>query len=311
MKVVHFHLCLSSNGDSENTALSNDACETEPNYPVVAQPLRTSEIQKDAHVSTHLDAGAVNCTQMVELERDDKEIELLKLNDNVHFSEAASDAIELCIAASEALVINELIDSDSLEKSSLASAILEASLKLKQARLEVWRNTFADSFSMTSNKDNLSDLDDITMESVYEGAGIHFSELPGNELSVSQVKDTLESEHNQELEHEKTSASVRICDNSGNYNFDNDIQLGKDLAAECSGSDAQKKVNCNPACDVGTGAVHCNDCLRAVNCQANSHPSVSAEVRKILILIQISPMIVFHACFNKLCPLHVRQDFDL
>ncbi|XP_057807950.1 uncharacterized protein LOC131022471 isoform X2 [Salvia miltiorrhiza] len=275
--VVHFHLCLSSDGDSENAALSNDACETEPNYPAVAQPLGTLKIQKNANLSTYPHAGAVNCTQTVELERDDKKIELLKLNDNVHFSGAASDAVELCIAASEALVINELIDSDSLEKSSSASAILEASLKLKQARLEVWKNTFANSFSVTSDMDYLSDLDDISMESVYEDAGIHLSELPGNELSISHVKDTLESEHNEEVEHMNTIASARIYDNPGIYNFDNDIQLRKDLAAIYSGSDAQENVDCSPACDQGTDAGHCNDRSRAVNFPAHCHPSVSEE----------------------------------
>ncbi|XP_047945788.1 uncharacterized protein LOC125192293 isoform X2 [Salvia hispanica] len=273
--VEHFCLCLSSDSDSENAVLSYDACETERNYPVVAQPIGTLEVRKDANLSTYPDAGAVNCTLMEESERDDKKIELLKFNDNVHFSEAASDAVELCIAASEALVINELINSDSLEKSSSASAILEASLKLKQARLEVWESTFAHSFSMTSDMDNLSDLDDVTMEIVYEDAGIHFSELPGNELSVSRVKDTLESEHNDEVEHKNTSASV--CENSGNYNFDNGIQLKKAFAAVYSGSDAQEMVNCSLSCDVGTDAGHCNDFSRAVKFQENCIPSVSAE----------------------------------
>ncbi|XP_042064080.1 uncharacterized protein LOC121807812 isoform X1 [Salvia splendens] len=276
--VEHFHLCLSSDSDSENAALSNDACETETNYPVVAQPIGTLEVQKDDNLSTYPDSGAVNCTLMEESERDDKKIELLKLNDNVHLSEPASDAVELCIAASEALVINELINSDSLVKSSSASAILEASLKLKQARLEVWESTFPDSFTMTSDTDNLSDLDDITMEIVYEDAGIHFSELPGNELSVSRVKDTLESEHNDEVEHKNTSTSD--CENSGNYNFDNDVQLKKALAAVYSGGDPQEIVNCNPSCDVGTDAGHCNDFSMAVNFQANCLPSVAAEVRK-------------------------------
>lgn len=309
LKVEHFHLCLSSDSDSENAALSNDACETETNYPVVVQPIGTLEVQKDANLITYPDSGAVNCTLMEESKRDDKKIELLKLDDNVHFTEPASDAVELCIAASEALVINELINSDLLVKSSSASAILEASLKLKQARLEVWESTFADSFTMTSDTDNLSDLDDITMEIVYEDAGIHFSELPGNELSVSRVKDTLESEHSDEVEHKNTSTSD--CESSGNYNVDNDIQLKKSLAAVYSGGDAQEMVNCNPSCDVGTDAGHCNDFSRAVNFPANCLPSVASEVRKNVILIQFSLLTIFHLSFNKPYAFHVRQAIDL
>ncbi|XP_042059111.1 uncharacterized protein LOC121803544 isoform X1 [Salvia splendens] len=315
--VEHFRLCLSSDSDSENAVLSNDACETEPNYPVVAQPIGTLEVQKDANLSTHPDAGAVNCTLMEESERSDKKVELLKFNDNVHFSEAASDAVELCIAASEALVINELINSDSLEKSSSASAILEASLKLKQARLEVWENTFADSFSLTSDMDNLSDLDDVTMEIVYEDAGIHFSELPGNELSLSRVKDTLESEHNNEVEHKNTSASV--CENSGNYNFDNDIQLKKALNAVYSGSDAQEMVNCSLSCDVGTDAGHCNDFSRDIKFQENCLPSVSAEEVNTLIpesnpnksYVSSSPIMCLRDRENNYCkPNIVQQRFQ-
>lgn len=225
----------------------------------------------------------MNCTQTVELDEHNRKIEQLKLDDSVNFSEASSDAVELCIAASEALVINELIDSDSLEKSSSASAILEASLQLKQARLEVWKNTFADSFSVISVMDNLSDLDDITMANVYEDVGVHFTELSGNELSVSQVKDTLESEHDELLELKKTSASARTCESSGNCNLHNDLRPGNELTAEYSGSDAQKKVIHSQFSDRGIEVGHMNDCLRlrVVNAQANSHPSVSAEVRKI------------------------------
>lgn len=281
--MVHFHLCLSSDGDSQNTTLSNDACETEPTYPILT-PRGNLEIQ-DTNLSTFVDVGTVNCTQTVELDGPDKKIEQLQLDDSVNFSEAASDAIELCIAASEALVINDLIDSDSHEKSSSASAILEASLQLKQARWEVCKNTFADSLSVISDTDNLSDLDDITMESVFEDAGVHLPELSQNELSVSQVKDTLESECDELLEHKKTSAPARMFNSYGDCNLDNDLQLGNNLTDKYSDSDAIKKVIHNQLCDGGTEVGHCNDSLRVVNDRANSHPSGSAEVRNILIFI--------------------------
>lgn len=306
-KVVQFHLCLSSNGNSENATLITDARETESNCPIVIQPLETLGIlgQKDANLSSFLNDGAANCSQTVELERHVNMNELLRHDENVNFSEAAADAVELCIAASEALVINEVIESDSFEKSSSASAILEASLQVKQARLDVWKNTFSGSIDVISEMDNLSDLDDITMESAYEDAGIHFNELPGNELSVSQVKDTLESEYDEDLEHKKTGDSAMICEKSCDYNYlhrtegviDNDIQLRKDLTAECCGGDTQKKVTRNPVCDLGTDVGYLNDCLRTVDAQAKLHPSVSAEVWKILNLIQIFVLALRHLFF--------------
>lgn len=276
--MVHFHLRLSSDGNSQNTALSNDACETEPTYPILT-PRGTLEIQKDTNLSTFVDVGTVNCSRTVELDGPDKKIEQLQLDDSVNFSEAASDAIELCIAASEALVINDLIDSDSLEKNSSASVILEASLQLKQARWELCKNAFADSLSVISDTDNLSDLDDITMESVYEDAGVHLTELSQNELSVSQVKDTLESECDELLEHKKTSASAGMFNNYGDCNLDNDLQLRNNLTDKYSESDAVKKVIHDQLCDGGTEVGHFDESLRAVNDRANSHPSGSAEVR--------------------------------
>ncbi|KAH6819140.1 hypothetical protein C2S51_002743 [Perilla frutescens var. frutescens] len=305
--VVQFHLCLSSDGDSEDSALSTDACDTDPNYSHVAQPRENLESlgQKDANLTTFLDAGAVNSIQTAELDRNVNKNELLKNDDNVNFSKAASDAVELCIAASEALVINEVIDCDSFEKYSSASAILEASLQLKQARLEVWKNTFADSLSVISDMDNLSDLDDMTMKSVYEDAGIHFSEFPGNELSVSQVKDTLESDHDDELEHKKAGASDIICDKSGNYNYGNAIQLRNDLPPEYCDSDAQKKVVCKPVCDLGTDVGHSNDCSRAVDAQANCCLSVSGSAEEVNTLTPENNPHESHVCSS---PIMSSQD---
>ncbi|KAI3445176.1 hypothetical protein Pfo_001841 [Paulownia fortunei] len=289
--VVQFHLCLSSDGISENTTLTTDACQTESNCPFVIQPLENSGIlgQKDVKLSLFCNAGAVNLSPTMQLERPVNKNELLKYDENVNSSEAAADAVELCIAASEALVINEVIESDSFAKSS-TSAILEASLQVKQARLEVWKNTFSGSIHVISEVDNLSDLDDITMESAHEDVGIHLNELPGNELpgnelSVSQVKDTFDSEYDENLKHEKASASAKICVKSCDCSYthrmegviDNDIQLRKDLATECLDGDTRKRVIGNPVCGLGTDVGYHNDCLKTVDAQAELCLSVSAK----------------------------------
>ncbi|EYU26927.1 hypothetical protein MIMGU_mgv1a0197462mg, partial [Erythranthe guttata] len=186
VEVVQFHLCLSLDGNSENSNLTTDARQTEPKCPPVTQPiekLRNSG-QDGVKISLFGNAGAVNMCPTAEL---------LKLDEDVDFAEASDDAVELCIAASEALAINEVVEGDSFVKSSSALAILEASLQVKQARLEVWKNNLSGSIDVLSEIDNLSDLDDIIMGSAYEDTGIHFDELLGNELSVSQVKDTFDS----------------------------------------------------------------------------------------------------------------------
>ncbi|KAL8542464.1 hypothetical protein ACS0TY_003358 [Phlomoides rotata] len=248
---------------------------------VVQLLLRVSsdDNSEDASLTT----DAVNCSQTVELERS-VDNELLKHDGNDNFSEAAADAVELCIGASEALVINELIENDLLEKSSSASAILEASLQVKQARQEFWKNTSGDSISVISDIDNLSDLDDVIMESAYEDVGVHFNEFPGNELSVSQVKDTLESEHDEELEHKKNSASAMVSDKSCDSNYghrkerliDNKIQSRKVLAADC-GSDTQKKIICNPVSDLGTDSGFQNDILGTVDALTKKVNTPTAE----------------------------------
>ncbi|KAL0464240.1 UNVERIFIED_CONTAM: hypothetical protein Slati_0311600 [Sesamum latifolium] len=238
----------------------------------------------------------VNWSPTMELERPVKKNEVLRHVETVNFSEAVADAVELCIAASEALVINEVIESNSFAEPSSASAILEAALRMKQARLEAWKTRLIGFTDEISEIDNLSDLDDITMESAYEDAGIHF-----NELSVSQVKDTFDSECEGNVKHEKTGASATIfrisCADRYTYRMkgvtDNGIQLRKELATECFDGDTQKKVICNPVCDLGTDVDCHSDCLRTVEAQAKLLLSVSAEVWKTLDLIHFLAVVYF------------------
>ncbi|XP_012850004.1 PREDICTED: uncharacterized protein LOC105969770 [Erythranthe guttata] len=197
--------------------------------------------------------------------------ELLKLDEDVDFAEASDDAVELCIAASEALAINEVVEGDSFVKSSSALAILEASLQVKQARLEVWKNNLSGSIDVLSEIDNLSDLDDIIMGSAYEDTGIHFDELLGNELSVSQVKDTFDS----------ANVLGKSCDDRYTHEIegaiDNDTQFKTDFSAECFDGDKQNRVIDNAVCALGTDVAYRPDCLKTVDTRAKLHPSVLAE----------------------------------
>ncbi|KAL3629970.1 hypothetical protein CASFOL_026282 [Castilleja foliolosa] len=254
--VVQLHLHLSSSrDDSESTDLSTDEPQTNSNYPFITQPLN-----KDSGISVQGDVNKRATNRSPSLGLDRPKNGLSKHDENTNPSETGADVVELCIAASEAMVLNEFIKSDS---SSSASSILEASLQVKRARLEVWRNTFSGSTNVTSEIDSLSDLDDISMESAYEDAGVHINELSGTDLSVSRVKDTFNDS----------------CADITEGVIGNDIQLGDDLTEEGFNSDTQKNVIGNPVCGLGTDVdVGYEDyCLRTVDTHAELHISVSAE----------------------------------
>lgn len=106
-------------------------------------------------------------------------------------------AVELSIAASEALLIHEMIDSGQTESSLSASAILEVALRVKQARVECYIEASNIVDEETSDIDYLSDLDDSTMKDAYEEVGLTICalHLPGSDLNISQVRDTYSLEN--------------------------------------------------------------------------------------------------------------------
>ncbi|KAL9997753.1 putative BRCT domain-containing protein [Helianthus debilis subsp. tardiflorus] len=95
-----------------------------------------------------------------------------------------SDAIELAVAASEALTIHKLLKDELL----VASSVLEAAIRLKQARLENLSNS-----SNEVDFDFLSDVDDLTMADAYEDVGLTV-DLTGYG-SPSIVNDSFASEN--------------------------------------------------------------------------------------------------------------------
>ncbi|KAL8161837.1 hypothetical protein V2J09_013326 [Rumex salicifolius] len=101
-----------------------------------------------------------------------------------------SDAVELSTAASEALVMYELIKGEPYSGALSSTNILELALKVKQTRLE-WLNdaiTFSNSNDTISRSDVLSDLDDSDMEDAYGDVGLSRTTYPIT--SVSQVVET-------------------------------------------------------------------------------------------------------------------------
>ncbi|PNX72007.1 hypothetical protein L195_g027895 [Trifolium pratense] len=86
-------------------------------------------------------------------------------------SDDISDAVELSIAASDALVIHDLVKTASVSEKS-SRAVLEIALRVKQARLEGSKDGFLSSSVESDCSDSLSDLNDFLMEDAYEDLGL-------------------------------------------------------------------------------------------------------------------------------------------
>ncbi|KAF9686343.1 hypothetical protein SADUNF_Sadunf03G0148800 [Salix dunnii] len=111
-----------------------------------------------------------------------------------------SDAVELSISASEALVMHKFMKTGSSSDVLTKQAILEAALHIKQARLESSEDALGCPSDEAGEIDFLSDLDDSVMEDAYLDVGLYFSARGGehlHDLDVSQVEDTpvLENYH--------------------------------------------------------------------------------------------------------------------
>lgn len=109
-----------------------------------------------------------------------------------------SDAVELSISASEALVIHELVNSGSASEGLPTASLLEAALYVKRARLEGLEYVFENPTMETDEINYLSDLDDLTMAEMYDDVGLSFSGKDDKHLSSSDaslVKETPLSEY--------------------------------------------------------------------------------------------------------------------
>ncbi|XP_058007816.1 uncharacterized protein LOC110666990 isoform X2 [Hevea brasiliensis] len=111
-----------------------------------------------------------------------------------HINDAdVSDAVELSIAASEALAIHELMITGSTLEFLPTGTILEAALQVKQARLEALEDGICSSSEEIDEIDFLSDLDDLIMENAFLDVGLSLNNPDGQHAcgsDASQVKDT-------------------------------------------------------------------------------------------------------------------------
>ncbi|KAI4323588.1 hypothetical protein L6164_023182 [Bauhinia variegata] len=109
-----------------------------------------------------------------------------------------SDAVELSIAASEALVIHDLVKMGSVLETIPTEALLEVALRVKQARLEGLEDGFHSSNEESDWSDSLSNLNDFAMADAYGDVGLGngvFSEKNHCSSALLQEKDIVAENH--------------------------------------------------------------------------------------------------------------------
>ncbi|KAH1046026.1 hypothetical protein J1N35_036810 [Gossypium stocksii] len=180
--------------------------------PITSNPRDVEKVgEKTALIQTKDSSCAVNALPMISISsdaenfggqssnhaNDGSEHSIGKVTVRNLKSTDIKDAVELSIAASEALVIHELVKSDSGAKALPTAAVLEAALQVKQARRESSEDAFDCPTETSDEMDFLSDLDDLTMADAFEDVGLSFSCFSNQHAcgsDVSLVKDTPVSE---------------------------------------------------------------------------------------------------------------------
>nr|KYP59070.1 hypothetical protein KK1_014498 [Cajanus cajan] len=202
--VFHFSLHLSSDVDSlfcpiQDLSESHDVVI--PSKVLSLQPVQPSiDFRENKHsmmdpLSCEPDVSVAFIPETVKKDASKSLIDTIdsigqqKEGSEVKCSEDAdvSNAVELSIAASEALVINDLVKMDSVSETMHTEAVLEVALRVKQARLKGLEDDFQFSNEESDYSDSLSDLNDIIMEDAYEDIGLSIGVPIENNLCNSTI----------------------------------------------------------------------------------------------------------------------------
>ncbi|XP_062091458.1 uncharacterized protein LOC133797545 isoform X2 [Humulus lupulus] len=142
------------------------------------------------------------------------------------------DAVELSIAASEALVIHEIANSRSDVEEIISTDLLEVTLRVKQARLEWLEDSFDFSTKENGDLDSLSDLDDFAMTDAFEDVGLTCDtyDLQVNGSAISHVEETPASENcyrydNHSVSTELWAQQVNFDDTATPKQFENNLKI--------------------------------------------------------------------------------------
>ena len=190
--MFHFSLRLSSDIGSllcPTQDLNESQDVVAPNTVLSLQPIQPSiDFRENVHsimdpLTRESDLQAAFIPETVEK---DASKSLIDTTDSVKCADV-SNAVELSIAASEALVIHDLVKLDSVLETMHIEAVLEVALRVKQARLEGLEDDFQSSNEESDYSDSLSDLNDFIMEDAYEDIGLPNGVSVENNLFSSTV----------------------------------------------------------------------------------------------------------------------------
>lgn len=263
--------------------------------------LEASQINVDHNI------GIINCSLVPECDGTDKDKSSKVLEENTRLLEVEqmNDAVEMSISASEALVIHEVLRTMSFSKSLPAAAVLEAALQVKQARLEVWKESNETCCNRLTKEISESDFqlesEDLNMEDTDHDVGLSASQysLQGDHLTVSQVKDTLDSENcgydGKSKSEEVLPPNISHLQHSDNFVNqkledvrENDLQLKQSIVIESSHNDWQNKV-INESMGLDTTSISCdNNPMLHLLGQVSPNVSATLEVRLLVILIEFN-----------------------
>ncbi|XP_074291941.1 uncharacterized protein LOC141618758 isoform X2 [Silene latifolia] len=241
-KVLHFNLYLSTDGTSSiNDTSQNDfikSADDKALHPteVLHSPRKNSPCNMDN------DNSVIKLSPPPEKNRSGKVCKKTSCksrnskpdNSEIYNAKGAEcddviDAVELSVAASEALVIHEMIQTEPILEAMSSAATLEVALRVKQARVDGVQDYLYCLKDTENISETLSDLSDSDLEDAYNDVGFLVSRLDNissMDPSVSRVKDTpmthiypdgereVQSEWNQDMEYFKDSFLARPMENN-------------------------------------------------------------------------------------------------
>ncbi|XP_058226024.1 uncharacterized protein LOC131334795 isoform X1 [Rhododendron vialii] len=290
-QVVNFHLHLSADGTSQNTPSSpldtSQAGRIASHNYLTVQQTDVSACQEvmDYQFTMGYNVGGKHfppftsqqetldhiCPQSVSKDKDAKTN--CEEDDGYHMVCDINNAVELSIAASEALVINDMLKSPSSTESLAAAAVLEVALRVKQARLQCLKDCFHFSTEDMDETDLLSG-DDLHMADAYGDAGLTISNVDDRHACASvtsQVKDTPSSQnHNggdDKYKHECHGPPNVVCDDipgKQQSTYFLDMEKGEqDLPVEDTDFGRQRKWvdDLTSDSDASVVASHCDSLL--------------------------------------------------
>ncbi|PKI68728.1 hypothetical protein CRG98_010785 [Punica granatum] len=285
--VLHFHLHLLS--------YSNSSCGGSQNPNT--SDLSVQSLQKVEAVSEHVEIDSpIQCEEMVRVSNLKEDVcqpveiegagQLEEMIQVSNFREAATKpveidgarqreervkvpkleeaeidhAVELSIAASEALVINELVESDSALRYLPMIAVVEMALRIKQARLEDLKNPPHGTIGGTGKDRPPVELDNISEMDAFKDVGVSSSDHddPGIcDLDVSCVEETPISKNHVNYK----NGSECVLGNIGNLCTSNqahdvlaqDRRLRKGSSVEVASKNAQNQDGISIGLPLGPG----------------------------------------------------------